>query len=87
MTPSRDCQYARLHQGRDQLRGIIVPIGTGASSSSSQGGITDEFTVVIILNCQPRGRHGVDGVFDVITLTPSRSGRRPEFGFAIDTQY
>ncbi|MDP1897814.1 MAG: chemotaxis protein CheW, partial [Sulfurimicrobium sp.] len=48
----------------------------------------DQFTVVIILNVAKRVvGMVVDGVSDVITLTPEQIRPAPEFGSAIDTQY
>jgi purine-binding chemotaxis protein CheW len=48
----------------------------------------NQFTVVIILNLANRVMGiVVDGVSDVITLTPEQLKPAPEFGTSLDTQY
>lgn len=75
-------------KGVINLRGIIVPI-VDMRIKFKLGNITyDEFTVVIILNIAKRVvGMVVDGVSDVLTLTPEQIKPAPEFGGTFDTQY
>ena len=75
-------------KGVINLRGIIVPI-VDMRIKFKLGSITyDEFTVVIILNIAKRVvGMVVDGVSDVLTLTPEQIKPAPEFGGTFDTQY
>lgn len=75
-------------KGVINLRGIIVPI-VDMRIKFKLGSITyDEFTVVIILNIAKRVVGVVvDGVSDVLTLTPEQIKPAPEFGGTFDTQY
>ena len=75
-------------KGVINLRGIIVPIVDMRIKFQLGKAEYDEFTVVIILNVANRVvGMVVDGVSDVITLTPEQIRQAPEFGSAIDTQY
>ncbi|MDO8893197.1 MAG: chemotaxis protein CheW [Sulfurimicrobium sp.] len=75
-------------KGVINLRGIIVPIVDMRIKFHLGKVEYDQFTVVIILNVAKRVvGMVVDGVSDVITLTPEQIRPAPEFGSAIDTQY
>ncbi len=75
-------------KGVINLRGIIVPIVDMRIKFHLGKAEYDQFTVVIILNVANRVvGMVVDGVSDVITLTPEQIRPAPEFGSAIDTQY
>ena len=75
-------------KGVINLRGIIVPIVDMRIKFNLGKVEYDQFTVVIILNVANRVvGMVVDGVSDVITLTPDQIKAAPEFGSAIDTQY
>ena len=75
-------------KGVINLRGIIVPIVDMRIKYNLGKVEYDQFTVVIILNVANRVvGMVVDGVSDVITLTPDQIKAAPEFGSAIDTQY
>ena len=75
-------------KGVINLRGIIVPIVDMRIKFHLGKVEYDQFTVVIILNVANRVvGMVVDGVSDVITLTPDQIKAAPEFGSAIDTQY
>jgi purine-binding chemotaxis protein CheW len=75
-------------KGVINLRGIIVPIVDMRIKFHLGKVEYDQFTVVIILNVANRVvGMVVDGVSDVITLTPDQVKAAPEFGSAIDTQY
>ncbi|MES1981828.1 MAG: chemotaxis protein CheW [Pseudomonadota bacterium] len=75
-------------KGVINLRGIIVPI-VDLRIKFNLGKIEyDQFTVVIILNVAKRVVGiVVDGVSDVIALTPDQLKAAPEFSTALDTQY
>ncbi|GAO35163.1 purine-binding chemotaxis protein [Sulfuricella sp. T08] len=75
-------------KGVINLRGIIVPIVDMRIKFHLGKVEYDQFTVVIILNVANRVvGMVVDGVSDVITLSPDQVKAAPEFGSAIDTQY
>lgn len=75
-------------KGVINLRGIIVPIVDMRIKFRLGNAEYDQFTVVIILNVANRVvGMVVDGVSDVITLTPEQIRPAPEFGSAIDTRY
>jgi len=75
-------------KGVINLRGIIVPIVDMRIKFNLGHAEYNELTVVIILNVANRVvGMVVDGVSDVITLTPDQIKAAPEFGSAIDTQY
>jgi len=75
-------------KGVINLRGIIVPI-VDMRIKFNLGNVTyDQLTVVIILNVANRVvGMVVDGVSDVISLTPEQIKPAPEFGSTLDTQY
>ncbi len=75
-------------KGVINLRGIIVPI-LDLRIKFNLGRVEyDQFTVVIIINIFNRVLGiVVDGVSDVIALTPDQIRQPPEFGSTLDTQY
>ena len=75
-------------KGVVNLRGIIVPI-VDMRIKFGLGNVTyNNLTVVIILNIANRVVGiVVDGVSDVIALTPDQLKAAPEFSGAMDTQY
>ena len=75
-------------KGVINLRGIIVPI-IDMRIKFSLGNVTyNELTVVIILNVAKRVMGiVVDGVSDVIALTPDQIKAAPEFSASLDMQY
>lgn len=75
-------------KGVINLRGIIVPIVDMRIKFNLGKVEYNEYTVVIILNVANRVvGMVVDGVSDVITLTPEQIKPAPEFGSAFDTKY
>lgn len=75
-------------KGMINLRGIIVPIVDMRIKFHLGHAEYNELTVVIILNVAHRViGMVVDGVSDVITLSPEQIKPSPEFGSAIDTKY
>jgi len=75
-------------KGMINLRGIIVPIVDMRIKFHLGHAEYNELTVVIILNVAHRViGMVVDGVSDVITLSPDQLKPSPEFGSAIDTKY
>jgi purine-binding chemotaxis protein CheW len=75
-------------KGVINLRGIIVPIVDMRIKFNLGKVEYDQFTVVIILNVASRVVGiVVDGVSDVITLTPEQLKAAPEFSSTLDTQY
>ena len=75
-------------KGVINLRGIIVPIVDMRIKFNLKNVEYNQFTVVIILNLSHRVvGMVVDGVSDVITLTPEQIKAAPEFGASLDTQY
>ncbi|HCI13414.1 MAG: chemotaxis protein CheW [Gallionellales bacterium GWA2_60_142] len=75
-------------KGVINLRGIIVPI-VDMRIKFNLGNVTyNNLTVVIILNVANRVvGMVVDGVSDVIALTPDQLKAAPEFSGTMDTQY
>jgi purine-binding chemotaxis protein CheW len=75
-------------KGVVNLRGVIVPIVDMRVKFNLDTPAYDQFTVVIILNVANRiiGMV-VDGVSDVITLTPEQIKPAPEMGAALNTDY
>lgn len=75
-------------KGVINLRGIIVPI-VDMRIKFNLGNVTyDQLTVVIILNVAKRVvGMVVDGVSDVISLTPEQIKPAPQFSATMDTQY
>jgi purine-binding chemotaxis protein CheW len=75
-------------KGVINLRGIIVPIIDMRIKFNLGTPSYDQFTVVIILSMANRVMGMVvDGVSDVITLTPEQIKPAPEMGAVLDTQY
>ena len=75
-------------KGVINLRGIIVPIVDMRIKFKLQNINYDQLTVVIILNLASRVvGMVVDGVSDVIALTPEQIKVAPQFGATLDTKY
>ena len=75
-------------KGVVNLRGTIVPIVDLRIKFELGDAKYDQFTVVIILNVAGRVVGVVvDGVSDVVGLTPEEMRPAPEFSSAFDTQY
>ncbi|MBU0593546.1 MAG: chemotaxis protein CheW [Gammaproteobacteria bacterium] len=75
-------------KGVINLRGIIVPIVDMRIKFNLGNVEYNQFTVVIILNIAHRVVGiVVDGVSDVITLTPEQLKNAPEFSAGLDTEY
>jgi purine-binding chemotaxis protein CheW len=75
-------------KGVINLRGIIVPIVDMRIKFNLGNVEYNQFTVVIILNLKGRVVGiVVDGVSDVITLTPEQMKAAPQFSTALDTRY
>lgn len=75
-------------KGVINLRGAIVPIVDMRIKFKLGAVVYNEFTVVIVLNIAGRiiGMV-VDGVSDVITLSPEQIRPAPELGTVLDTKY
>jgi purine-binding chemotaxis protein CheW len=75
-------------KGVVNLRGVIVPIVDMRIKFHLENVDYNLFTVVIILNvCDRVIGMVVDGVSDVIALSPGQIFAVPEFGSSMDTQY
>lgn len=75
-------------KGVINLRGVIVPVIDMRIKFQLDNVIYNPFTVVIVLNvCGRVIGMVVDGVSDVIALTPEQIHATPEFGSSLDTQY
>jgi purine-binding chemotaxis protein CheW len=75
-------------KGVINLRGVIVPIVDMRIKFKLANVVYNQFTVVIVLNiCGRVIGMVVDGVSDVISLTPEQIHPKPEFGSSLDTQY
>lgn len=75
-------------KGVINLRGVIVPIVDLRIKFKLGEPTYDQFTVVIILNIGKRVMGVVvDGVSDVIQLSPENLHPPPEFGSILDTRY
>jgi purine-binding chemotaxis protein CheW len=75
-------------KGVINLRGIIVPIVDMRIKFNLENVTYDQLTVVIILNLASRVvGMVVDGVSDVIALTPEQIKVAPQFGATLDTKY
>jgi len=75
-------------KGVINLRGIIVPIVDMRIKFNLENVTYDQLTVVIILNLESRVvGMVVDGVSDVIALTPEQIKAAPQFGATLDTKY
>ena len=86
--PTRMANAPAFILGVVNLRGVIVPIFDMRIKFGMEEVKYDGFTVVIVLNIgkQVIGMV-VDGVSDVITLTPEQLRPVPEFSGAIDSQH
>ncbi|MDD2464565.1 MAG: chemotaxis protein CheW [Desulfobulbus sp.] len=75
-------------KGVINLRGVIVPIVDMRIKFNVGEPTYHEFTVVIIMNVLDRViGMVVDGVSDVVALTPEQIRPAPEMGAALDTNY
>jgi purine-binding chemotaxis protein CheW len=75
-------------KGVINLRGIIVPIVDMRIKFNLANVSYDQLTVVIILNLGSRVvGMVVDGVSDVIALSPEQIKTAPQFGATLDTKY
>jgi purine-binding chemotaxis protein CheW len=75
-------------RGVINLRGVIVPIVDMRIKFRLAAVDYNQFTVVIVLNvCGRVIGMVVDGVSDVIALSPEQIHPAPEFGASLDTQY
>lgn len=75
-------------KGVINLRGVIVPIVDMRIKFNVGEPTYHEFTVVIIMNVLDRViGMVVDGVSDVVALTPEQISPAPEMGAALDTNY
>jgi purine-binding chemotaxis protein CheW len=75
-------------KGVINLRGAIVPVVDMRIKFHLGNVVYNQFTVVIVLNvCGRVIGMVVDGVSDVIALTPEQIRPAPEFGSSLDTQY
>jgi purine-binding chemotaxis protein CheW len=75
-------------KGVINLRGVIVPIVDMRIKFRVGPPTYNEFTVVIIMNVLDKViGMVVDGVSDVVTLTPEQIKPAPEMGAALNTRY
>jgi purine-binding chemotaxis protein CheW len=75
-------------KGVINLRGVIVPVVDMRIRFRLSNVVYNLFTVVIVLNVNGRViGMVVDGVSDVIALTPEQIHPAPEFDSTLDTQY
>ena len=75
-------------KGVINLRGVIVPIVDMRVKFNLDAVDYNQFTVVIILNvCGRVIGMVVDGVSDVVDLSPEQIHAAPEFGASLDTRY
>ena len=75
-------------KGVINLRGVIVPIVDMRIKFKVGVPTYNEFTVVIIMNVLGRvSGMVVDGVSDVVALSPEQIKAAPEMGAAMDTDY
>lgn len=75
-------------KGIINLRGVIVPVVDMRIKFHLTNVDYNQFTVVIVLNvCGRVIGMVVDGVSDVIQLTPEQIHPTPELGASLDTQY
>jgi len=86
--PTRMANTPAFIKGVINLRGVIVPIIDLRLKFNLEQASYDSFTVVIVLNI---GRQVVgvvvDGVSDVITLSPEQLHPAPEFRSSIDSDH
>lgn len=75
-------------KGVINMRGVIVPVVDMRIKFHVGQANYDQFTVMIILNLGERVvGMVVDGVSDVVALSPEQIRPAPEFGGALDTEY
>jgi purine-binding chemotaxis protein CheW len=75
-------------KGVVNLRGVIVPVVDMRIKFRLDAVEYNQFTVVIVLNvCDRIIGMVVDGVSDVIDLTPDQIHAAPEFGSSLDVEY
>jgi purine-binding chemotaxis protein CheW len=75
-------------KGVVNLRGVIVPVVDMRIKFRLDAVEYNQFTVVIVLNvCDRVIGMVVDGVSDVIDLTPDQIHAAPEFGSSLDVEY
>jgi purine-binding chemotaxis protein CheW len=87
-TPTAIANSPEFLKGVVNLRGVIVPIVDMRLKFGLGKADYNQFTVVIILNVANRiVGMVVDGVSDVLTLTPEQIRPAPEFGAGLNTQY
>ena len=87
-TVTRIANAPAFIKGVVNLRGNIVPIVDMRIKFNLEHVRYDAFTVVIILNVAKRVvGMVVDGVSDVLTLSPAQIRPAPEFGTGFDTDY
>ena len=87
-TPTRIANAAPHVLGVVNLRGVIVPVVDMRVKFNLEQKAYDEFTVVIVLNIGGRiVGMVVDGVSDVMTLSPEQLRPVPEFTSAIDSEH
>lgn len=86
--PTRLANASEFIKGVINLRGVIVPIIDMRMKFKLEQVNYDSFTVVIVLNIghQVVGMV-VDGVSDVITLTPEQLRPVPEFSSALESDH
>ena len=86
--PTRIANAPAFIKGVINLRGVIVPIIDLRLKFNLGEPTYDQFTVVIILNIGKRVVGAVvDGVSDVIQISPENLRPAPEFGSILDTRY
>ncbi len=86
--PARMANMPAFIKGVINLRGVIVPIFDLRLKFNLAQVNYDSFTVVIVLNIGARVvGMVVDGVSDVITLTPEQLRPVPEFSSTIGSDY
>jgi purine-binding chemotaxis protein CheW len=86
--PTRMANAPAFLKGVINLRGVIVPIVDMRLKFNLAEANYDGFTVVIVLNIGKRVvGMVVDGVSDVISLTPEQLRPVPEFSSAIDSDH
>ncbi|MBT0720762.1 chemotaxis protein CheW [Tatumella sp. TA1] len=85
---TRIANTPRFIKGVTNLRGVIVPIIDLRIKFSQENVTYNENTVVIVLNLAERVVGiVVDGVSDVLALTPDDIRAAPEFSVTLSTEY
>jgi purine-binding chemotaxis protein CheW len=86
--PTRMVNSPSFIKGVINLRGVIVPIADLRLKLNIPNVAYDEFTVVIILNIQGSVVGAVvDGVSDVVTLSPQDIKPAPQFESTMDAKF